>query len=80
MLENFSSEIMNNLNCVKNMLKDHVLLNFIPIKSKEIFVNIIVYVYAFLVADVSSFSLSISSKCPLFLVTYVYDNLIYILP
>ena len=73
-LENFSTEIMSNLNCVKNMFKDHVLLNFIPMKSKR-FVNIIVYVYAFLVAY-ASFSWSKSCKCPLFL-WHVYDNLIY---
>jgi len=64
-LENFSTEIMSNLNSVKNMLKDRVLLNFIPMKSKRS-VNIIVYVYVFLVAD-ASFSWSISGKCPLFL-------------
>jgi len=36
-LGNFSVEFMNNLNCVKNMLKDHVLLNFVHMKSKEIY-------------------------------------------
>ena len=64
-LENFSTEIMSNLNCVNNMFKEHVLLNFIPMKSKRL-VNVIVYVYAFLVAD-ASFGWPISGKCPLFL-------------
>jgi len=54
-LENFSTEILNKLNFVKNMFKEYVPLttkdvplNFIPMKSKEIqvLVNTIVYIYA----------------------------------
>jgi hypothetical protein len=33
-LENFSVEILKNLNCVKNILKEHLLLNSICTKFK----------------------------------------------
>ena len=46
MLENFSTEILNSLNFMKNMLKEHVPLNSMPMKSKEILVNVIVCIYA----------------------------------
>jgi hypothetical protein len=35
-LENFGMEILNTLNSVKNVLKEHLLLNFIPMKFKEL--------------------------------------------
>lgn len=33
---NFGVEILNNLNSVKNMLKEHIIQNFIPINVKQL--------------------------------------------
>jgi len=82
-LEHVGTEILNNLNTIRNMCNECLTLNFITIKFKELLAEKLRY-NKIVAICMAIFLQLISGKCPLFfdgfMVTLAYHTFVNVLP